>query len=169
MARFFTLGCLLLLPMSAVRADPPKRLEFNRMVAHWSDYADPGYLKFIEDAKPQLVQVGFYGAHFYSLAHTPHGKGYPAHFPVMGLREGGDWLAKLNKELHGHNVKVVGHFNVEFLVGDPDGKEVRIEKAMIDERNVIPLSPMPSNFAETIGADDLNHLMAYLLAQRGKS
>src|SRR5688572_26404354 len=34
-------------------------LEFTRMVAHWSDYADPGYLRFIDEAQPELVQVGF--------------------------------------------------------------------------------------------------------------
>src|SRR5207248_8615687 len=49
----------------------------------------------------------------------PHGKGYPANFPVQGLRECGDWFENLNRELHKRNVKVVGHFNVEFLVGDP--------------------------------------------------
>lgn len=54
------------------------------------------------------------------------------------------------------------------IVGDKDGKEVRIEKGMIDERNVLPLSPMPSNFAETIGEAEFNHLMAFLLSQRGK-
>ncbi len=51
------------------------------MVAHWDAYSDPAYLPFIEAAQPEIAQVGFYGAHFWSLAHTPHGKGYPAHFP----------------------------------------------------------------------------------------
>ena len=96
-------------------------LRFNRLVAHWIDYHRPDYLSFIEDAKPEIVQVGFHGAHFYSLAHTPYGKGYPGHFPVQGLVEFGDWQKKLNGELHKRGVKVVGHFNVEFLVGDPDG------------------------------------------------
>ncbi len=68
---------------------PTDRPEFTRMVAHWAEYADPQYLSFIEDARPEVVQVGFYGAHFWSLAHTPHGKGYPAHFPVVGLTECG--------------------------------------------------------------------------------
>jgi putative heme-binding domain-containing protein len=55
------------------------------------------------------------------------------------------------------------------ILGNAEGKEVRIEKANIDERNVLPLSPMPSNFAETISEPDFHQLMAYLLAQRGKS
>ena len=64
---------------------------------------------------------GFYGAHFWSLAHTPDYKGYPAHFPVQGLNECGAWFEEMNRQLHERNIKVVGHFNVEFLVGDPDG------------------------------------------------
>jgi hypothetical protein len=102
-------------------AAPP--LEFTRMVAHWADYADPDYLPFIDEAKPDLVQVGFYGAHFWSLAHTPFGGGYPAHFPVRGHRECGQWFGRLNAELHARGVKVVGHMNVKFLVGDPDSPE----------------------------------------------
>ena len=72
------LGC------TATASAQPPRLEFTRMVAHWAEYADPDYLAFIEEAKPEIAQVGFYGGHFWSLAHTPHGKGYPAHFPVQG-------------------------------------------------------------------------------------
>src|SRR5262249_39103081 len=33
------------------------------------------------------------------------------------------WLEDLNAELHRRKVKVVGHFNVTFLVGDPDGPD----------------------------------------------
>lgn len=100
-----------------------ERLEFTRLIAHWSGYADPGYLAFVDDAKPEVVQVGFYGAHFWSLADTPFGSGYPAHLPVRGHRQCGEWFARLNGELHRRRVKVVGHMNVKFLVGDPDSPE----------------------------------------------
>ena len=103
-------------------ADPP-RLEFTRIVAHWAEYANPDYLTFIADAQPDIAQVGFYGAHFWSLGHTPQYDGYPSHFPVRGLNELGAWFEDLNGKLHARGVKVVGHFNVEFLVGDPDGPE----------------------------------------------
>ncbi len=108
---------------AAAHPQPAPRFEFRRMVAHWVDYGNPEYLTFIDDAKPEVVQVGFYGGHFWSLAHTPQYKGYPAHFPVQGLKECGDWFVDLNAKLHKRNVKVVGHFNVEFLVGDPDSKD----------------------------------------------
>ena len=103
------------------RADEAPRVLFTRMIAHWDGYGDPDYLKFVEEARPEVAQVGFYGGHFWSLAHTPQFAGYPAHFPVMGLKECGDWFTELNAQLHARGVKVVGHFNVKFLVGDPDG------------------------------------------------
>jgi len=99
------------------------RLEFTRMVAHWAEYADTGYVQFVEDANVEIAQVGFYGAHFWSLAHTPFGSGYPAHFPTQGLAQCGGWFQNLNAELHRRSVRVIGHFNVEFLVGDPDSPE----------------------------------------------
>ena len=104
-------------------AGAAERFEFTRLIAHWAGYADPGYLSFVDDAKPEVVQVGFYGAHFWSLADTGHGGGYPAHLPVRGHRECGDWFERLNGELHRRGVKVVGHMNVKFLVGDPDGPD----------------------------------------------
>lgn len=108
---------------AVVGAEPAPRFEFTRMVAHWDAYGDASYLPFIEEAQPEVAQVGFYGAHFWSLVHTPAYAGYPAHFPVRGVQECGAWFEKLNQDLHRRNVKVVGHFNVEFLVGDPDGPE----------------------------------------------
>ena len=79
------------LPGRAAAAPAPKhqRVEFTRMIAHWAEYADDDYLSFVADARPEVCQVGFYGGHFYSLAHTPQYKGYPAHFPVRGLKECG--------------------------------------------------------------------------------
>lgn len=112
-----------LLANSAWSADRPERLEFTTMVAHWAEYGHPDYLDFIAEAKPDIVQLGFYGAHFWSLANTPHGKGYPAHFPVQGYQECRDWFSRMNREVHARGSKVVGHMNVKFLVGDPDGPE----------------------------------------------
>ncbi|HEX8914176.1 MAG TPA: hypothetical protein VF796_17640 [Humisphaera sp.] len=120
--RFALLLCLLLLP-AARAAEPPPRVEFTRMIAHWDGYGDDDYLAFVADAHPEVCQLGFYGGHFYSLAHTPQYKGYPAHFPVQGLRECGDWFERRNAAVHKLGAKVVGHFNVTFLVGEPDGPD----------------------------------------------
>jgi hypothetical protein len=106
-------------------ADSPKppRFEFTRLIAHWAEYGDDDYLDFVRDAKPEVCQIGFYGGHFYSLVHTPDFKGYPAHFPVQGIAECGKWFEQRNAAIHKLGAKVVGHFNVSFLVGEPDAKD----------------------------------------------
>src|SRR6267143_3228367 len=111
-------GCVLrkaalmfFLALTVCAAHCAQRFEFTRMIAHWSGYADAGYLPFVDDAKPEVAQVGFYGAHFWSLADTPFGSGYPANLPVRGHRECADWFERLNAELHRRGVKVVGHLN----------------------------------------------------------
>ncbi len=115
------ISCLFVLFAENLPAAEPARLEFTRLVAHWAEYGHDDYLPFVFEAEPEVVQLGFYGAHFWSLAHTPAYRGYPAHFPVQGLNECGAWFQEKNRRLHEKQIKVVGHFNVEFLVGDPDG------------------------------------------------
>ena len=126
-------SCLIVALPAVAHAQTPSqesvhpRHEFTTLVAHWAEYADPGYLSFLEAAQPEVAQVGFYGAHFWSLAHTTHGKGYPAHFPLVGLTENREWFANLNREIHKRGIKVVGHMNVKFLVGDPDSPKTDTE------------------------------------------
>src|SRR5689334_6332460 len=121
----------------------PNRAEFTRLIAHWAEYADDDYLSFVEDAKPDVCQIGFYGGHFYSLAHTEEYKGYPAHFPVKGLKECGKWFEDRNAAIHKRGAKVVGHFNVTFLVGEPDGKDgprgfFKLYRDLWDEKELGP-------------------------------
>ncbi len=52
------------------------------------------------------------------------------------------------------------------ILGDAQGKEVRVVMTDIDEQRQTNLSPMPSNFAEQLKEDDLRALLSYLLQQR---
>ncbi|MFT5470315.1 MAG: hypothetical protein ACI8UO_005443 [Verrucomicrobiales bacterium] len=108
---------------ATLQAQDRDRLEFTRMVAHLAGYGEPGYIEFIDEVEPDLVQFGCYGAHFWSIAHTPQFGGYPARFPLQGLAECGAWFEERNKAMRDRDILVVGHFNVEFLVGDPDGPD----------------------------------------------
>lgn len=124
--RFFSFSLALVCCFFASRssaAEPQKapRHEFTTMIAHLSEYGKDGYLDFVRDARPEVAQFGFYGAHFWQLVHTPQFGGYPAHFPVQGIKECAAWFKQKNDELHKLDVKVVGHFNTKFLIGDIDG------------------------------------------------
>ena len=83
---------------------------------------DSGYLPFIDEVQPQLVQVGFYGCDFWSFAHVPESvegkcKELPGRWKSEGLRA--QWFENLNKELHKRGIIVVGHFDVEYHVTGP--------------------------------------------------
>lgn len=117
------LWMLFFVPLCSAAADRNERLEFTTLVAHWAEYADPDYLEFIAEARPEVVQLGDYGAHFWSLAATPQYKGYPAHFPVQGHAACSDWFRERTRSIKGLGSKVVGHINVKFLVGDPESPE----------------------------------------------
>jgi putative heme-binding domain-containing protein len=51
------------------------------------------------------------------------------------------------------------------VIVDPQGKEQRIPANEIEESHISPMSPMPSNFAETIPEQDFHHLLAFLLSR----
>ena len=50
------------------------------------------------------------------------------------------------------------------VVADAQGKEVRLGRSEIEERQMLPLSPMPANVLELVGERDLPHLVGFLLA-----
>ena len=52
---------------------------------------------------------------------------------------------------------------------DAGGQERRFALDEIRETHETDLSPMPDNFPEVLPPDDFHHLLAYLLAQRGKA
>jgi putative heme-binding domain-containing protein len=51
------------------------------------------------------------------------------------------------------------------VLADAQGKEVRVPKKTVEERTVLPLSPMPGNWGDQIPEPDFYNLLAYLLAQ----
>jgi hypothetical protein len=52
------------------------------------------------------------------------------------------------------------------VLADAQGKEVRVAKDDIDQRNTTLLSLMPANLIDPIPETDFYHLLAYLLSQR---
>jgi hypothetical protein len=113
---------------SGQRAAAPPRLEFSRMLVHWRQYIDPGYLAFIDETQPEVVQAGFYGVDFWALAHVPKAvKGATAatHAVDGDLKASGQFLENLNRELHKRGVKVIGHidttYHVTGLIDGPQG------------------------------------------------
>jgi len=54
------------------------------------------------------------------------------------------------------------------VLADSQGKEVRVSKDTIEERNTSQISVMPANLAEQIPEADFHNLLAYLLTLQSK-
>ena len=50
------------------------------------------------------------------------------------------------------------------VLADNQGKEIRVAADNVEERTVSPLSPMPANIAEQLGAQEFYHLLGFLLS-----
>ena len=53
----------------------------------------------------------------------------------------------------------------DVVFADAAGKEVRVPQGAIEETTISPLSPMPANMIDQVGAGNLPDLLAYLLQQ----
>ena len=95
---------------------------FNRYVALLAMAGDPAFISFLEEARPQVVQMGFYGPQLYALGDTELGSGYPMNLPVRGVHEVLDWQRQFNQRIHDIGGKVIGHFSMTIAWGDPDKK-----------------------------------------------
>lgn len=96
---------------------------FNRYVALLAMAGEPEFVDFLAEARPQVVQMGFYGPQMYGLAGTEAGGGYPMRLPVQGIREVLDWQKDFNQKVHELGGKVLGHFTMTIAWGTPDPKE----------------------------------------------
>ena len=54
------------------------------------------------------------------------------------------------------------------VLADNMGKEFTIAKADVDDQQLSTLSLMPTNFGETVSAEDFHHMLAFLLSQQMK-
>lgn len=75
-------------------------------------------LEYLEAARPELVQVGNYGAMFHGYADNPRSTKTPMMLPVVGERESLAFQEKLNRQVHELDLKVVGHFRLVKVMGD---------------------------------------------------
>ena len=58
---------------------------FNRYVALLAMVRGAELVDFLAEARPQVVQMGFYGLQRYTLGDTDSGSGYPMRLLVRGI------------------------------------------------------------------------------------
>ncbi len=123
---------------------------FRTFFVTWTDNGSPEMFEFLEEARPEIVQVGFYGPMFHGYAYHEKSKGYPMRLPVTGEREALERQAEINHRIHELGLRVVGHFQMCNVVGrmeDPYGfptwydehwdEEILGPKPTADVRNLL--------------------------------
>ncbi|MDA1015259.1 MAG: hypothetical protein O3A00_12500 [Planctomycetota bacterium] len=75
-------------------------------------------MPYLETARPEIVQIGNYGAMFHGYADNPRSAKTPMMLPVVGERAALEFQRKLNAEVHKLGLKVVGHFRLAKVMAD---------------------------------------------------
>jgi len=73
---------------------------------------------YLDTAKPELVQIGQYGAMFHGYADNEKSTGTPMQLPFSGERKVLDFQRDLNVKLHERGHQVVGHFRLIKVMGN---------------------------------------------------
>ena len=75
-------------------------------------------LPYLEEARPEIVQIGNYGAMFHGYADDPKSTKTPMMLPVSGERAALAFQKELNERVHGLGLKIVGHFRLTKVMAD---------------------------------------------------
>lgn len=75
-------------------------------------------LPYLQQARPQIVQIGNYGAMFHGYAENPKSTGWPMNLPVAGEAAALAFQRELNDKVHALGLRVVGHFRVMKVMGN---------------------------------------------------
>ncbi len=75
-------------------------------------------LPFLREARPEIVQVGNYGAMFHGYANHEKSTGWPMNLPVAGERAALKFQRTLNEAVHDLGLTAVGHFRLIKAMGN---------------------------------------------------
>ena len=75
-------------------------------------------IPYLEAARPEIVQIGNYGAMFHGYADNPKSMKSPMLLPVSGERAALNFQRELNERVHKLGLTVVGHFRLVKVMAD---------------------------------------------------
>ena len=105
-------------PAAALATDETPRSWFNRYCTHFGKL-DDGFLDYLVEVKPQVVQAGFFGPGYYSARAIALAKGEPEFWSGFG---GGfvdlGWWRRFLRRAHAHGLRVQGMCSISLTDGD---------------------------------------------------
>lgn len=94
------------------RPDQVRTFFVTRSLAH------ERLMEYIKTTRPEIVQIGNYGAMFHGFADDPRATKSPMMLPVVGERAALKFQREVNQQVHKLGLKVVGHFRLIKVMGD---------------------------------------------------
>ena len=96
---------------------------FNTFFVHRDGLNTETFNRFLEEARPQFVQVGYYGPQLHGYGDNPKAAGYPMHLTVNGTNNLLVFYKELNARCHRLGLKVIGHFQIGKVIGNWDKQD----------------------------------------------
>lgn len=96
----------------SLEQQPFRTLFVTRSLAH------DALLPYLATARPEIVQIGNYGAMFHGYADNPRSMKTPMMLPVSGERAALQFQKQLNGKVHDLGLQVVGHFRLVKVMAD---------------------------------------------------
>lgn len=97
---------------------PDPGFDFHSFFVTWGNTRSAAFTNFLREARPEIVQAGFYGPMFHGYADNPKATGYPMQLDVGGQRAALDYQRALNATIHRSGARVVGHFQFVNAIAD---------------------------------------------------
>lgn len=88
----------------------------NRILSYWTPYNPDHLLDYLDEIRPQVLQIGHFGPLFFSMACTDHADYFGV--PAAGIDEGIAWWKAFIAQVRQRGIRVVGLFSLCFHYGD---------------------------------------------------
>lgn len=115
---------------------PTDSFHFNTFFVHRDGLNTETFDKFLNEARPQVVQIGYYGPQLHGYGDNPKAAGYPMHLTVKGTNNLLAFYKDINKRCHSLGLKVIGHFQIGKVIGNWDKQDdfINYYKNLWDEK-----------------------------------
>lgn len=93
---------------------------FRTFYVTWGDTEKPEFSRYLEEARPDIVQAGWYGPMFFGYVGLKQSTGYPMQLPVSGAEACVARWREMHRKVRASGGKSIAHFTVSNVIRGPE-------------------------------------------------
>lgn len=93
---------------------------FRTFYVTWGDTEKPEFSRYLEEARPDIVQAGWYGPMFFGYVGLKQATGYPMQLPVSGAEACVALWKEMHQKVRANGGKSIAHFTVSNVIRGPE-------------------------------------------------